>query len=148
MTDLTWSQSEAGNARIVRNRILQLSKLRYVWKYNEVVVVWLVYRTRMYPCPQLQLQFILRDPPTMKKLLGVFARAQASGSPRVTAAGAADGQAKRWGGFLLPLAAPQPIVPANQEVLKEVDTVVRGIAARVKAAYVGWQCMYRLLYIG
>ncbi|KAG7390907.1 hypothetical protein PHYPSEUDO_006391 [Phytophthora pseudosyringae] len=78
----------------------------------------------------------------MKKLLGgIFARSQSAESVRAASApSSAYGEAsvptaKRWGGFLLPSASPpQPLAAADQEALKSVDTVLRGVAARVKAA--------------
>ncbi|KAG3160874.1 WD repeat- and FYVE domain-containing protein 4 [Phytophthora idaei] len=76
----------------------------------------------------------------MKKLLGgIFARSQSAESVRATSTPTADADtsfvptAKRWGGFLLPSAShPQPL-PADQEMLKSLDAVLRGVAAHLKA---------------
>ncbi|KAG3098057.1 WD repeat- and FYVE domain-containing protein 4 [Phytophthora cactorum] len=76
----------------------------------------------------------------MKKLLGgIFARSQSAESVRAASTPTADADtsfvptAKRWGGFLLPSAShPQPL-PADQEMLKSLDAVLRGVAAHLKA---------------
>ncbi|KAG6622295.1 uncharacterized protein IUM83_09783 [Phytophthora cinnamomi] len=75
----------------------------------------------------------------MKKLLGgIFARSPSVGHPRAAGtspAGDAEVSAatsKRWGAFLLPSAAPPQ--PADQEMLRQVDAAMRGLAAHVKAA--------------
>ncbi|ETK71714.1 hypothetical protein L915_21092 [Phytophthora nicotianae] len=75
----------------------------------------------------------------MKKLLGgIFARTQSAESVRAASTPTADVESsvapttKRWG-FLLPSAShPQPL-PADQEMLKSLDAVLRGVAAHLKA---------------
>ncbi|KAG1710246.1 hypothetical protein DVH05_017251 [Phytophthora capsici] len=76
----------------------------------------------------------------MKKLLGgIFARSQSAESARAAATPTTAGKeaslptVKRWGGFLLPSTSVSPPSPVDQEMIKNVDTVLRGVAARVKA---------------
>ncbi|KAE9356073.1 hypothetical protein PF008_g3769 [Phytophthora fragariae] len=78
----------------------------------------------------------------MKRLLGgIFARSPSAESPRAAAtppavdAETSASSSKRWGAFLMPSVAPtQPATTADQEMLRRVDVVLRGVAAHVKAA--------------
>ncbi|KAF4147033.1 WD domain G-beta repeat domain-containing protein [Phytophthora infestans] len=76
----------------------------------------------------------------MKKLLGgIFARTQSAENVREASTPTADADssyvpiAKRWGGFLLSSASHPHPLPADQEMVRSLDAVLRGVAAHIKA---------------